>query len=95
MLDVTHIQKDVVVLGYSETPPDSGYLRTWIAMTTRDGGGNQEQFLVPYMGKNTFLPKVGVTCDLVYQYEDVEGLVGLETKEIKRAKVIKRFENIR
>lgn len=95
VMTATHTQSDTEIVRYSETPPDSGYLKTWVLVATRDRAGNESQFLIPYMGKSTFLPAPGTICDVVYRYEDIDGLVGLQTRKIRAAKVVARFENIK
>jgi len=85
--ETQYVIKNVLIVAYSDIPPVSGIFSTWIQVTVKNEKEETYYFFIPHMRSNTKYPKVGTRCNMYYHYEDIDGLIGKETKKIKNAKV--------
>lgn len=86
-----NVLSDVSIYMYSERPPLSGYIKTWVRLTVRADDGKYYDLFIPYLREDTYFPPVGSICDIYYHYDDVDGLVGLKTEHLDHARVVDKI----
>ncbi len=85
------VLRDVVISSYSDKPPLSGLLQTWISVNVKELSGITHELFIPYLREDTYFPEVGTICDIYYHYGDIRGLVGTKSANIQNAKIVDKF----
>ena len=86
--DMDRLLRGVAIVSYSDKPPLSGFVRTWIRVTVRTDRERTDDLYIPYLRDDMVLPAVGGTCDIYYHYDTVDGLVGTTREHLERVRVI-------
>lgn len=66
---------DAVIITRSATPPFTGVVKTWIALTARVDGRSVE-VLIPYFSETQDIPQVGEVCSIGVVKEEANGIAG-------------------
>lgn len=77
----------VSIVDRIDPPFDSGTLRTWSEFTAKKDG-EKIIFYITCLGKLVPLPKVGQVCDIEGEWGKIHDMVGIETQEIERARIV-------
>ena len=79
---------DLVVESVSDLPPPSGWIRSWVKVSTTGG----DIYFVPYGRKGQKLPSVGEVCAFSYYLQDIDGFVGTTlVVGVRDAKIVHEF----